>query len=61
MVYPASKNLLVPMRELLARVGMIFALSGLPYVVKEFVDSGSCCRGPVGEMEYYRGWNTDGD
>jgi hypothetical protein len=34
---------------------------GLPYVVKELVDSGSCCRGSVGEMEYHLGPNAGGD
>jgi hypothetical protein len=42
--------------------GNNFCTSGwLPYVVKEFVDSGSRCHGPIGEMEYYLGWNTGGD
>jgi hypothetical protein len=30
----------------------VCTLSGLPYIVKEFVDSGSHCHGPIGEMEY---------
>jgi hypothetical protein len=39
----------------------VCTLGGLPYVVKEFDDSGSHCSGPVGEMEYYLGRNTGGD
>ncbi len=39
----------------------VCTLGGLPFVVKEFVDSGSGCCGPVGEMEYYHGRNTDVD
>jgi hypothetical protein len=39
----------------------VCTLCGLLYVVKEFDDSGSRCRGPVGEMEYYLGWNTGWD
>jgi hypothetical protein len=35
--------------------------SGLPYIVKELVNSGSRCRGPVGEMECYLGRDTGGD
>ena len=39
----------------------VCTLGRLPYIAKEFVDSGSHCRGPVGEMEYYLGQNTGGD
>jgi hypothetical protein len=33
----------------------------LSYIVKEFVDGGSCCRLPVREVEDYLGPNTGGD
>ncbi len=39
----------------------VCTLDGLSYTVKEFIDSGSRCRGLVGEVEYYLGPNTSGD
>ncbi len=39
----------------------VCTLGGFPYIVKEFVNSGSRCRGPVGEMKYFLGRDTGGD
>ncbi len=39
----------------------VCTLGGLPYVVKELVDNGSRCRGPIGEMEHHLGPNAGGD
>jgi hypothetical protein len=31
----------------------VCTLGGLPYIVNEFIDSGSHCRGPIRKMEDY--------